>query len=184
MADRAEFIEAIRHRTRTGKYKPTHAPDIAWTPKVEPPERERIEDPPARFLQELEALGGHGLRVESTREAREYVISLAKEWDAKLLVRWDVEELETLGVDELLRAAGIEVAVDLGGVVDLDAERVRLSSKIDELEAEIQRATKKLANESFVGRAPAEVVEKERQKLEEHTAAKSKVETQLAALGE
>ncbi len=53
MADRAEFIEAIRHRTRTGKYKPTHAPDIAWTPKVEPPERERIEDPPARFLQEL-----------------------------------------------------------------------------------------------------------------------------------
>ncbi len=111
MADRTEFIEAIRHRTRTGKYKPTHAPDIAWTPKVEPLERERIEDPPARFLQELEALGGHGLRVESTREAREYVVSLAKEWDAKLLVRWDVEELETLGVDEPLGEAGIEVAV-------------------------------------------------------------------------
>ncbi|MDQ3639038.1 MAG: lactate utilization protein, partial [Actinomycetota bacterium] len=102
---------AIRHRTRTGKYKPTHAPDIAWTPKVEPLERERIEDPPARFLQELEALGGHGLRVESTREAHEYVVSLAKEWDAKLLVRWDVEELETLGVDEPLGEAGIEVAV-------------------------------------------------------------------------
>ncbi len=111
MADRTEFIEAIRHRTRTGKYKPTHAPDIAWTPKAEPLERERIEDPPARFLQELEALGGHGRRVESTREAREYVVSLAKEWDAKLLVRWDVEELETLGVDEPLGEAGIEVAV-------------------------------------------------------------------------
>jgi L-lactate dehydrogenase complex protein LldG len=111
MAERAEFIQAIRHRTRTGRYKPTRAPDIAWTPKVDSPEREIMEDPPARFLQELEALGGHGQRVESTREACKYVVSLVREWDAKLLVRWDVKELEALGVDEPLEEAGIEVAV-------------------------------------------------------------------------
>ncbi|MCA1729723.1 MAG: hypothetical protein LC751_10035, partial [Actinobacteria bacterium] len=78
MSDRAEFLEAIRHRTRTGQYKPTRAPDTVWTPKDTPLERERIEDPPACFLQEFEALGGHGQRVGNTEEAREYVVSLAR----------------------------------------------------------------------------------------------------------
>ena len=109
MADRTEFLESIRHRT--GRYKPTNAPDVAWTPKEEPRESPPIEDPPARFVEELEALGGHGKRVESMQEAREYVLDLARERDAKLLVRWDVEELEELGVDEPLREAGVEVTV-------------------------------------------------------------------------
>ena len=114
MADREEFLEFIRHRT--GRYKPTHAPDVAWTRKGEPREKEPIEDPPARFLKELEALGGHGRRVEGLEEAREYVLALVRERGAKLLVRWDVEELEKLGVDEPLEEAGVEVAIwqDLG----------------------------------------------------------------------
>jgi L-lactate dehydrogenase complex protein LldG len=109
VADRAEFLESIRHRT--GRYKPTNAPDVAWTPKEEPRESPPIEDPPARFVEELEALGGHGMRVESMEEAREYVLDLARERGAKLLLRWDVEELAELGVDEPLREAGVEVAV-------------------------------------------------------------------------
>ncbi len=111
MADRAEFMEAIRHRTRTGRYKPTHAPDIAWTPGEEPRESAPIEDPPARFIEELEALGGHGKRVENLEGAREYVLSLARERGAKRLIRWDVEELEALGVDEPLKEAGVEVTL-------------------------------------------------------------------------
>jgi L-lactate utilization protein LutC len=111
VADRAEFLEAIRHRTRTGKYKPTHAPDVAWTEREGPRESEPIEDPPARFLQELEALGGHGKRAANLEEARDYVVSLAHERDAKLLLRWDVEELEELGADGPLAEAGVEVVV-------------------------------------------------------------------------
>jgi L-lactate utilization protein LutC len=111
MADRAEFMQSIRHRTRTGRYKPTHAPDIAWTPGEEPRESAPIEDPPARFIEELEALGGHAKRVESLEKAREYVLSLARERGAELLIRWDVEELEALGVDGPLAEAGVEVAL-------------------------------------------------------------------------
>ncbi|MDP8951722.1 MAG: lactate utilization protein [Actinomycetota bacterium] len=111
MADRAKFLEAVRQRTRSGRYKPTRAPDVAWTPRGEPSTNEPIEDPPARFLEELEAVGGHGRRVESPEEAREYVLSLAREKDAKLLVRWDEEELERLGVDGPLQEAGVEVAL-------------------------------------------------------------------------
>jgi L-lactate dehydrogenase complex protein LldG len=111
MADRAEFLESIRYRTRAGEYKSTHAPDVAWTREDGPRESAPIEDPPARFIQELEALGGHARRVETLEEAREYVLSLAQERGAKLLIRWDVEELERLGVDGPLQEAGMEVAV-------------------------------------------------------------------------
>ena len=111
MADRVEFLEAIRHRTRTGKYKPTHAPDIAWTAKGEPREKEPIQDLPARFLEELEALEGHGEQVGSVEEARDHVLSLAWEKGAKRLVRWDDEELARLDVDGPLEKAGVEVTV-------------------------------------------------------------------------
>ena len=111
MAGRTEFLESIRHRTRGGRYKPTQAPDVAWTPGDEPRESAYIEDPPARFLEELEALGGHGKRVGSVDEAREYVLALAREREAKRLVRWDVEEMEELGADGPLGEAGVEVAV-------------------------------------------------------------------------
>ncbi|HEX2181280.1 MAG TPA: lactate utilization protein [Rubrobacteraceae bacterium] len=110
MADRAEFLESIRHRTRTGRYKPTHAPDVAWTRKEDRPyESPPIDDPPARFLEELDSLGGHGARVGSLEEAHEYVLSLARERGAEMLVRWDVEELE--GVDGPLQESGVEVVV-------------------------------------------------------------------------
>ena len=109
MPGRTEFLQSIRHRTRAGRYKSTNAPDVAWT--GESREGEPIEDPPARFIEELEALGGHGKRVASREEAREYVLELARERETELLVRWDVDELEALGVDGPLGEAGVEVAV-------------------------------------------------------------------------
>jgi L-lactate dehydrogenase complex protein LldG len=108
---RAEFLESIRHRTRRGQYKPTNSPDSVWTPGVDRPGREEIEDPPARFIEELEALGGHGKRAESLEAAREYILNLAQEREAKLLVRWDVEYLDELGADQPLREAGVEIAL-------------------------------------------------------------------------
>jgi L-lactate dehydrogenase complex protein LldG len=111
MADRKEFLEIIRHRTRNRRYRPTRAPDVAWTSKGEPLKKPPVEDPAARFLEELKAVGGHGRRVERQEEAREYVLSLVREKGAKLLVRWDVEELMELGVDGPLEGAGVEVAL-------------------------------------------------------------------------
>lgn len=111
MADHAGFLEKVRHRTRRGRYKPTHAPDSAWTPREEVRRDPPIQDPPARFIEELEALGGHGTRVATMGEARDHVVSVVRKREAKLLVRWDVGELEELGVDGPLEKAGVEVAV-------------------------------------------------------------------------
>jgi L-lactate dehydrogenase complex protein LldG len=109
MPGRTEFLQSIRHRTRAGRYKPTNAPDVAWT--GESRESEPIGDPPTRFIEELEALGGHGKRVKDRDEASEYVLDLARERGAELVVRWDVDELEALGVDGPLSDAGVEVVL-------------------------------------------------------------------------
>lgn len=109
MAARSEFLENVRNRTRPGRYAPTKAPDSVWNPNRERHAPEPIEDPPARFLEELRNLGGEGEIVGSPQEAREYVLSVARELDAKLVVRWADEDLEAL--DEPLAEAGVEVAV-------------------------------------------------------------------------
>jgi valyl-tRNA synthetase len=62
-------------------------------------------------------------------------------------------------------AAGCEVFIDLAGHIDLDAERVRNEKESDQLRQQIEAKEKKLANENFVSRAPADVVQKERESL-------------------
>jgi valyl-tRNA synthetase len=49
--------------------------------------------------------------------------------------------------------------------VDIAAERIRLSKEIERLVNEINKAKGKLTNESFVTRAPVEVVAQEKQRL-------------------
>jgi valyl-tRNA synthetase len=67
--------------------------------------------------------------------------------------------------------------------VDKDAERARLSKEIARLEGEIARAQGKLANPSFVDRAPAAVVEQEKERVAGFGATLEKLKAQLAKLG-
>jgi len=52
-------------------------------------------------------------------------------------------------------------------VIDPQAERQRLARELEGLEGQIAGLGRKLANESFVQRAPADVVQQERNRLEE-----------------
>jgi len=60
-----------------------------------------------------------------------------------------------------------DIYVPLEGLIDLDIERSRIEKEIVRIEGSLQGVTKKLSNESFVGRAPADVVEKEKAKKED-----------------
>ncbi len=67
--------------------------------------------------------------------------------------------------------------------VDVDAERQRLDKELARLDAEIGKAQAKLANASFVDRAPAAVVEQERERLAAFGATRAKLQEQRARLG-
>ena len=61
---------------------------------------------------------------------------------------------------------GEEIAYSvLKGVVDKEQELRRIDKEIDARKNDVARGEKKLSNQAFVGKAPAEVIGKERQKL-------------------
>ena len=78
---------------------------------------------------------------------------------------------------------GIEVYVPLEGVIDLDKERQRLSDRLDKARGFLAGSDKKLANENFVARAPAEVVDRERARNAELREEAARLEANLAELG-
>ncbi len=67
--------------------------------------------------------------------------------------------------------------------VDREAEIARLDKEIARLEGEIKKANGKLSNASFVDKAPAAVVDQERQRLADFTATLEKVKAQRVRLG-
>ncbi|HEU4556270.1 MAG TPA: valine--tRNA ligase [Longimicrobium sp.] len=86
-----------------------------------------------------------------------------------------------VGASAVLRS-GTELFLPLAGVIDLDRERKRLRDEAARLEGLATGTEKKLANEGFVAKAPAEVVEREREKLAGFREQVEKLRGKLAAL--
>jgi valyl-tRNA synthetase len=73
-------------------------------------------------------------------------------------------ELSANGGDPLATIAGVRIFATEG--LDAAAFQQRVEARRDELRNEVARAEKKLANKGFVDKAPPEVVQEERDKLE------------------
>ena len=59
----------------------------------------------------------------------------------------------------------LRVLIPLAGLIDVGAELQRLAKEIARLEGEIKKAEGKLSSPSFVEKAPAAVVEQEKQRI-------------------
>ena len=65
----------------------------------------------------------------------------------------------------------MKILIPLAGLIDKDAELARLEKEIGKLQLNVDKITAKLVNKNFVDKAPATVVEKERERLAEMTKA-------------
>jgi valyl-tRNA synthetase len=77
---------------------------------------------------------------------------------------------------------GVSVYVPLAGLLDLDEERARLRKEIARVESDLAALRRKLDNPSFVARAPADVVEKDRARVTELEARRAKLLDNLSRI--
>ena len=79
--------------------------------------------------------------------------------------------------------ARFDVHVAYERKIDVEAERRRLQKELEPIEKEITSAEKQLGNSDFVSKAPVQVVESRRQRLEELRILRDKIRKQLDELG-
>ncbi|MDH5171154.1 MAG: valine--tRNA ligase [Gammaproteobacteria bacterium] len=85
---------------------------------------------------------------------------------AKLSVISWLAEGEEKPVAATALVGELEILVPMAGLIDKDAELLRLAREIDKLEKDLSRIKGKLSNASFVDKAPAAVVAKEQEKMQ------------------
>ncbi len=79
-------------------------------------------------------------------------------------------------------AGSLEVYIPLEGLVDFEAEAVRLTKEREKVATELERLEGKLSNEGFLAKAAPEIVEKDRARATELGEALALLDAQLAEL--
>lgn len=98
------------------------------------------------------------------QQTANYVVNLATvdKLELVLLMETKPEQAITAVVQ------GIEIYLPLKGLVDIEKEILRLEKEVEKTNQEIERIVKKLNNAGFIAKAPAEVIEKEKEKLAQY----------------
>jgi valyl-tRNA synthetase len=103
-----------------------------------------------------------------------YLRALAKLEDVAIVSELPEADAPVMLVDDFKLMLKVEI--------DVAAEKERLGKEIVRLEGEINKANGKLNNESFVARAPTEVVAQEKARVAEFSVSLEKLKTQLSKL--
>ena len=74
------------------------------------------------------------------------------------------------------------IYLSLKDIIDFETESVRLSKNLDKIEVEIVKINKKLADKSFVSNAPEDVVNEQKERLNDYTISKNKIEKALESI--
>lgn len=128
----------------------------------------------------IEAIIAAGDRYDLLTSQRDILVSLAHLDDKKLRLAHTLVKKPTKALS--LVVDSLEIYLPLEGMVDLAAERERLTREVEALSAAIARSRDLLANEDFTRKAPAHVVDRERDKLAANRERKAKLEERLKSL--
>lgn len=142
MASREAFLARVRRALQS---EPGHALPPAPEPVVSKPAeslRARLQEQRqqlvARLQEELSAVGGKVVRVQSVVEATQYVTQVAQDLNASLIVRWQSDVLDALEIDASLAQAGIEVY--LAAPPQADELEPEIDAKRQEVRERLARA--------------------------------------------
>ncbi len=78
--------------------------------------------------------------------------------------------------------SGYKIIIPLEGLIDPEEELTRLQKELEDVENDIKVISSKLANDQFISKAPAKVVEKEKVKIEDAKNKKVMIEKSIAKL--
>jgi valyl-tRNA synthetase len=132
---------------------------------------------PAKTIPVLLSKGS--ARDQSFMEAnRQYLVKLAR-LDS---ITW-LDDPASAPPASMQLAGEMEIRVPLAGLIDVNAEQVRLGKEIEKLQGEVTRVNTQLGNARFVANAPPAVVAKERERLSATEASLFQLKEQLLKLG-
>ena len=80
--------------------------------------------------------------------------------------------------------AGLEILIPLEGLIDKDAELARIDRELARKEKDLANSQAKLTNKKFIARAPAPVVEQERERVAQFNEAIDKLHAQRKLIGQ
>ena len=106
-----------------------------------------------------------------------FIESLARLSEIVLLDEGDVGPLSVTKLVD-----GAELLIPMAGLINKEDELARLEKEIARIDGEIARIDNKLSNASFVDKAPAAVVAKEKEKQQGYIVDKAKLQEQHAAI--
>ena len=131
---------------------------------------------PAKEIPMMLAGGSAEDRVRLTR-LESLIVPLAKLSDVHF-----VDEGEALPASSTQLIGKLEVHVPMAGLIDVEAEVARLEKQLKKLDGEIKGLSGKLNNPGFTDKAPAEVVERERGRLQDAQAQFAKITVTISEL--
>ena len=134
--------------------------------------RGEMNIPPGKELTVLMKNGGDEDQRRLTQNAP-FLRKLAKLDE----VTW-LDTTEEAPVAATALVGELEILVPMAGLIDTEAELARLAKETEKLEKDLKRLQGKLGNSSFIDKAPAEVVEKERDKMQAQEQALQKLKEQ------
>ncbi len=122
--------------------------------------------------------------IIATNDRVTYSDNCAKFFE-KLASASEVEFVEAYSDENVVQivAIGATIFIPLGELIDFAKERERLNKERAKFVSEIERVEKKLSNEGFVAKAPAQLIEAEKAKKEKYIEQLKAVDEAIAKLG-
>jgi valyl-tRNA synthetase len=134
---------------------------------------------PAKKISAYIAAGAH---TDLITKHQEILVALARLERDELHISQSLAEKPAQTVAQVI-SGGIEIYLPLAGMIDLDAERERLRKEVAQVEKRIASGKVKLNNPNFIEKAPAAIVQKEREQLADLELQAAKIWERLQQLG-